>query len=619
MSQYLYLFSWFPLIGYFLSLLVPRRQEGAISLVAIATAGIHLAGILAFTAVWAVTDRAALTESHVLLFEKDNIRISVDFYFDWNTAAFACVGSFLTFLITVYSRYFIHREGGFKRFFNTIILFFTGYNILIFSGNFETMFIGWELLGVCTFLLVAFYRERYLPVKNSMKVISIYRLGDVCLMLAMWMGHHLWHENVTFEKLNDGVSVAALQQVHYWDMVFIASMILIAAAVKSAQLPFSSWMPRAMEGPTTSSAMFYGALSIHIGVFLLLRTYNYWEGLIVIRSNIVLLGLATSIVAINIARVQSSLKPQIAYSSIAQIGLMFVEIGLGLHWLALIHFSGNAILRTYQLLVSPSVQSYAIHEMFFNFVPRAKGKFSKLGNTMYMLSLKEWSMDTALRSYLWNPFKWFGARMSLLSSKVAAVVLVIIYLAGLYCYYFMEQIPADELDFLPVIFAFIGALMILKAFSERGNALWAWCFVMGGQLFMTLAVALHNDHFSHSDMLIYLGGSLVAAVVGFVALSRVQAIDGDIHLNRFHGYAYEQPKLGNIFLISCLAMIGIPFTPSFIGIDILYSHIHKSEELLVVFVSIGFLFMELALLRIYARIFMGQHKKASHAIAFRSS
>ena len=190
------------------------------------------------------------------------------------------MGSFLGLLVTIFSRFYMHREDGFKRFFNTVLLFFLGYNIVIFAGNFETLFIGWEFLGICSFLLIAFYRDRYLPVKNGLKVISLYRLGDICLILAMWMSHHLWHENITFLKLNDALLVAAHLREHEWYAVFIALMIVLGAAAKAAQFPFSSWLPRAMEGPTTSSAIFYGSLSVHLGVFLLIRTYAYWESIV---------------------------------------------------------------------------------------------------------------------------------------------------------------------------------------------------------------------------------------------------------------------------------------------------------------------------------------------------
>jgi NADH:ubiquinone oxidoreductase subunit 5 (subunit L)/multisubunit Na+/H+ antiporter MnhA subunit len=165
----------------------------------------------------------------------------------------------------------------------------------------------------------------------------------------MWASHYLFHENITFMKLNNYELVNEHLQIHSFIGVFIALCLACAAAAKSAQIPFSSWLPRAMEGPTPSSAIFYGSLSVHLGVFLMLRTHPLWEHQTTMRIAIGLMGFTTSIAASLMARVQSSVKSQVAYSSISQIGIIFIEIALGFETLALIHFAGNAFLRTYQL------------------------------------------------------------------------------------------------------------------------------------------------------------------------------------------------------------------------------------------------------------------------------
>ena len=200
MAQLLQLFIWLPLIGFFASLLVPRKKERPISGIAIATVGLHLLGILIFIGLWIADGLQILDIKHIVLYKTSSFEFFIDFYFDITTAVYAFTGSTITLLVAIFSRFYIHREAGFKRYFATLLLFFLGYNLVIFSGNFETLFIGWEILGICSFLLIAFYRDRYLPVKNALKVISVYRLGDVCLMLAMWMCHHLFHENITFPK-----------------------------------------------------------------------------------------------------------------------------------------------------------------------------------------------------------------------------------------------------------------------------------------------------------------------------------------------------------------------------------------------------------------------------------
>ncbi len=623
MTQLLQFFIWLPLFGFIISLMLPRKNERLISSVTIGTAGINLLCVLSFVTYWFVNGHPVLDIKQFVFYKAHDIEIFLDFYFDKTTAVFAVVGAVLAFLVAVFSRFYIHRDGGFKRFMNNILMFFVAYNLVIFSGNFETLFTGWEILGICSFLLIGFYRDRYLPVRNSLKVISVYRLGDICLILAMWMSHHLWHENITFIKMNDSVAVASLIQDHYLYVVFIGVMLVVAAAVKSAQLPFSSWLPRAMEGPTTSSAIFYGSLSVHLGVFLLLRTYPFWENILAIKVSVVAVGLLTSIIASGIAKVQSTVKTQIAYSSITQIGLIFIEIALGWDEVALIHFSANAFLRTYQLLVSPSVLGYMIHDMFFNFMPKklevGTSFYSKLKNTIYVLSVKEWNLDFFLHNYLWSPFKLIGKLLNIIPVKLAAAALIIIFCIGIYFNLFSEQIPASFSVALPIVFSFLGLTTVLYSFAEKGSAFRGWLFVVFGQLFITLSVALMSDNFRGLQILIYMSGCMFFAVVGAICLQKIKTIDNNINLDLFHGYSQEQPLVGFIFLISCLGFAGLPFTPTYIGIDILFSNIHTHDYFTITFISLSFVFMEICVLRIYARIFLGQYKKATHAMAYRSS
>lgn len=623
MSQLLQLFILLPLFSGLISMFLPKKNEKIISQLAISTGALHLAGIISFITYWLLHGHPVLDIKHIVFFSSADIEIFIDLYFDKITAAYALIGSVLGLLVTIFSRYYIHRDEGFKRYFSTMLLFFMAYNLIVFSGNFETLFMGWEVLGICSFLLITFYRDRYLPVKNGFKVISIYRFGDICLILTMWMSHQLWHENITFFKLNDAVSVQEHLQEHNWYGSFIALMILLAAATKSAQIPFSSWLPRAMEGPTSSSAIFYGSLSVHIGVFLLLRTYPYWESILFIKVLIVGIGLATSLVASSIARVQSSVKTQIAYSSSAQIGLMFIEVALGFHNLALVHFAGNAFLRTYQLLVSPSVLSYLTHDMVFNFKPQKQDEgnsfFRKLKNSVYILSVKEWNMDTWMFHLMWSPFKRIGKHLSALTGKISAILLLVFFLFGVYVDLNPDVVPHSLYEYLPVLFSLFGLILTLISFTERKDPAKAWILIIACQLFLSLSIALFHEDFGHNYILIYLSGSVITSVVGLICLRKIKQLDPGVDLNGYHGHTYEHPVLALVFLVSCLGMVGFPFTPTFIGIDLLFSHIHKQEILLIIFTALSFIFMELAVIRIYSRIFMGQNKKADHPIAYRSS
>ncbi len=620
MSDFLQLFVLVPLLGFFVSLFIPQKNEDLLANIVWATVGIQGIGTLLFVGYWMMNGFQILDLKHITLYQNADFEFFIDFYFDKITAVFATVGAILVFLVAVFSRYYMHRDEGFKRFFNLLLFFFTGYNLVVFSGNFETLFVGWEVLGLCSFLLIAFYRDRYLPVKNGYKVISFYRLSDISLILAMWVCHHLWHKNITFIEWNDAAGLH--ESVHHNPIYLtaIVGLIVLAAAIKSAQMPFSTWLPRAMEGPTTSSAIFYGSLSVHIGVFMLLRTAPLWEHETLIKGIIISIGLATSFIATTIARVQSTVKTQIAYASVTQIGLMFVEVALGFHTLALIHFTSNAFLRTYQLLVSPSVLGYKVHDMFFNFKPynAAIGNsfFQKISQTLYVLGLKEWNLDSLLRRFLWSPFKWVGSQLRFLNTNGGYATLVVLLILG--AVGMNSEKMAGLKEYAPLGFAAIALMMILKAFSERGDARRAWFLLFFSQLFIALAI-VSNSKIELQQVAIYLSGSCVAFVVGYFCLNKIHAIDGDIVLNQYHGYSHEEPKMTLIFILAGLGLLGFPITPTFIGIDLMFNQVGTHQIPLITIMALNFLFLELSILRIYTRIFLGQHKKQSHQIAFKSS
>jgi NADH-quinone oxidoreductase subunit L len=622
MTLLLQLFILIPLVGFVLSLALPAKKENLISWFSFSVIGLHLLGASIYFFLWVIKGFPTLDLKDLVIFRTPGYEFFVDFYFDKVTAVYLFVGSLLTFLITLYSRYYMHREQGYKRFFNTILFFFLGYNLIIFSGNLETLFIGWEMLGISSFLLIAFYRDRYLPVKNAVKVFSIYRIGDVGLILAMWATHHLFHENTTFLKLSNYEIVHEHLQTHSLIGIFISLMILLSAAAKSAQFPFSSWLPRAMEGPTPSSAIFYGSLSVHLGVFLLLRTYPFWEHQLSVRILIVLLGIVTTLVATGIARVQSSVKSQIAYSSIAQIGIIFIEVALGLDYLALFHFAGNAFLRTYQLLVSPSVVTYLIREQFYNFVPRTKTMESfipvKLRNTLYILCLKEWNLDSMMYRYLWNPLKWAGRKLDFLTTKRVIYFFIPAYVLGILALTNEKYIDADVHASLPVLFSFVGLIMVLKSFTERIYARLSWVLILLNHFWIALAISF-NEHFGYEENVLYLSGITVAGVIGYLCLRRLKILEGSIDLNQFHGHIYKHPKIGMLFLLACLGVTGFPITPTFIGEDLIFSHIHEDQVALAFISSLCFIIDGIAIIRIYARVFLGPHSKSVFEMAYRSS
>ncbi|WP_026724194.1 proton-conducting transporter transmembrane domain-containing protein [Flavobacterium sasangense] len=622
MNELLQYFILLPFLGFIISLFLPESKEKAISWTAFGTVFLQLIGLVVFIIFWIIDGAKDLNLLELSILKTAHYEFFIDFYFDQISAVYLFIGALLTSMITTYSRYYLHREKGYKRFFNTVLFFFFGYNLAILSGNFETLFIGWEIIGISSFLLIAFYRERYLPVKNAFKVFSIYRIGDVGLLLAMWASHHLFHENITFMKLNNYELVNEHLQNHSIIGIFIALCLACAAAAKSAQIPFSSWLPRAMEGPTPSSAIFYGSLSVHLGVFLMLRTFPFWEHQTTMRIAIGLMGLTTSLAASVMARVQSSVKSQVAYSSISQIGIIFIEIALGFETLALIHFAGNAFLRTYQLLVSPSVVSYLIRDQFYNFKPREKAIEDsypkKIEYTLYILALKEFNLEGFLNMVLWRPLKMIGKSLDFLNIKRIYFLFIPIYLLGFITYKFKLHLPYQLTNILPELFAFIGLVFVFKSFSERRSPFLAWILIVMNHFWIALAIVF-NDKVSISEIAYYLAGIIVAGIIGYVALLQLRKLERKILINQYLGHVYEHPKFAFFFLLATLGITGFPITTTFIGEDLVFSHIDSNQLFLAFFVASSFVVSGIAGIRIYARLFLGPHVKTYHELPYKSS
>lgn len=623
MNQFLEFFILIPFIGYIITLIfIPRNKEINLFRTSVITVGINLLLFLVLSFFWAKSGFLDLYSKGITIYKADDYEFAINLFFDNISATYYLISSLLTFLILVFSRYYIHREKRFKSFFCNVLFFYLGLSFIIFSGNFETMFIGWEIIGMSSFFLIGFYRDRYLPVKNALKVVSVYRIADIFLLFGIWICHHYFKHNINFLELKTllNQNIPIITDNNY--KLIIPSIFLVVALVKSAQFPFSSWLPRAMEGPTTSSAIFYGSLSIHIGVFLMLRTYPLWADNVTFKIILIILGLITSLISTSIASVQSSVKTQIAYSSITQIGIMFIEIALGLHLLALIHFASNAFLRTYQLLVSPSMFSYLIHDQFFNFIqPKhnvSNTLFGKIKTTIYILSIKEWNMDSFMYHYLWKPLKSIGNNIKFINAKTVKYVFTPLYLIGIYFAYHKQSLPSYIIGYFPLLIGLISLLMILKAFTKREEAHKAWFLTIVSQLYTSLAISF-NEQFDYKQIILYLSGIIMSAIIGYICLSVLKKYNEKTTLDRFHGHSYEHPRLSILFLIACLGLAGFPITPTFIGEDVILGHIHENQFFLGGIISIILILDGLSVFRIYSRLFLGPHEKEYHEIAYRSS
>lgn len=622
MNMILIFLAIMPFLAFLSTLLFQNTQEKLIANIASSVSMtlmlIHICLFIAHI----MNGSIPISQTLVLLYKSKSYTFSIDLFYDSLAGVFAIIGNMLFWVVSRFSKTYMHREYGYKRFYNHFLLFFTGINVLLLSGNFETFFLGWEIVGISSFLLITFYRERYLPIKNGLKVISFYRLGDVALITAIWLFHHVNPYHLGFDQLQNNTYMKDVFAQHGTVVLLGSLLFVIAAGVKSGQFPFFTWLPRAMEGPTVSSAIFYGSMSIHLGVFLLLRTYPLWQFSMEARIFMGFIGLLTALMTSLISMVQSTGKSQIVYASCAQLGLMFIEIALGFHELAVFHFASNALFRTYQLLASPSIMSYWVKKQFYEYEPNGTPRLRflpiRLRNTLYTMAISEFFLDRLWYVYQWKFFKRIGKSLHFMRSGIAETIIVIGLIISIGAYVFNPTEIMRSLGAISWIYGVVALILVLIAWTERISVIRAWVYIMCAQVFFMLSIS--QEHAFNADQIaLYLSGTIISFCMGYWSLYKVKSKENSISLHEFHGHIYEHPKYALTFLISALMMIGFPISPTFIGLDLLFSDIEFTHTFLLFISALTFLLVELAVLRIYARIFLGRHVKTYHEVAFRST
>ncbi|MCA9531924.1 MAG: proton-conducting membrane transporter [Myxococcales bacterium] len=273
---------------------------------------------------------------------------------------FATLSLFICNVVAAFSFRYLHREPGFRRYFFQMAMFVSGITLIALAGSVEVLFVGWELLGLSSALLVGFFQERPAPAANALRVFAIYRLSDAAMLAAAVLLHH-WADS--------GSLAAVFAAAHAPDALLapgrafaISLLLIIAVAGKSALWPLSGWLPRAMEGPTPSSAVYYGALSIHAGCFLLLRAQPLILASTGATALLIAGGVVTGLYGALTGRVQTDVKSAISYATLTQVGIITVEIALGLRVLPMLHIAGHACFRLLQFLSAPNVL-HDLHEL----------------------------------------------------------------------------------------------------------------------------------------------------------------------------------------------------------------------------------------------------------------
>jgi NADH-quinone oxidoreductase subunit L len=279
--------------------------------------------------------------------------LDVSVFVDPLSAMLTALGGCVIPVLGRFSASYLHREPGYLRFFVLVGVAGTGFFWFVLGGSVDMAFFGWELLGLSSALLVAFYWERPETVVASGRIFATYRVADIALLAGVVLLHHYEGSSDWATVLGVG-SEARRAPIGSFAATVLALAFLLAAIGKSAQFPVSSYILRAMEGPTPSSALFYGTLSIHAGVYLMLRVEPLFDHAPVARGCVVAVGLSTALSSSLGSRVRADAKGALALATSAQAGLMLVEVGVGLRQFAMWHLLGHGLLRLIQFLRAPS-------------------------------------------------------------------------------------------------------------------------------------------------------------------------------------------------------------------------------------------------------------------------
>jgi NADH-quinone oxidoreductase subunit L len=256
------------------------------------------------------------------------------------------------FLIHVYSVGYMAEDERFTRFFTQLNLFAFSMLLLVLGNNFLVLFVGWELVGLCSYLLIGFWFEREAPAEAGKKAFLVTRIGDFGFALGVMLIF------ATFRTLDfDQVFASAPEVLAVGSTIATAITLLLfmGAVGKSAQIPLYVWLPDAMEGPTPVSALIHAATMVTAGVYMVARTHVLFELAPLSMSVVAWIGVLTAFFAATIALVQNDLKRILAYSTISQLGYMFVGVGVGAYAAGIFHLTTHAFFKALLFLGAGSV------------------------------------------------------------------------------------------------------------------------------------------------------------------------------------------------------------------------------------------------------------------------
>ena len=311
----------------------------------------------------------------------DSLKIGFDFKLDQLSSLFLLIITGVGFLIHVYSTSYMHEEQSkdFAKYFAYLNLFVFSMLLLVMGANYVIMFIGWEGVGLCSYLLIGYWFRNNDYTDAAKKAFIMNRIGDLGFLLAVfWLIAKVG--TVSFDEVFSAASLAKLSTT---DITGITLLLFVGATGKSAQIPLYTWLPDAMAGPTPVSALIHAATMVTAGIYMIARSNILYTMAPVTQGVVAIVGLATAVLAATIALKQNDIKKVLAYSTVSQLGYMFLGLGVGAYTGAVFHVMTHAFFKALLFLGAGSV----IHAMGGEQDMRNMGGLKKYMSTTHLTFL----------------------------------------------------------------------------------------------------------------------------------------------------------------------------------------------------------------------------------------
>ncbi len=367
MFVYTSLILFLPLIGAILLLFVNKQPQKFFTNI-IANVSIGIPMILSIILFIKYLFYPNIVETYILYTwaHTESFVLSLGILIDSLSALMAFVVTTVSFLVHVYSIAYMHKDESYNRFFIYTTFFTFSMLLIVFSDNFLQLFIGWELVGLSSYLLIGFWVQKETAIFANLKAFIVNRVGDIGLILGVCLVF-IYNKDLNYFNFFNSIDVLenkTLDLLGYNISILplIAFMLFIGAAAKSAQVPLQFWLPDSMEGPTPISALIHAATMVTAGIFMIARLSPLYEQSLYISNLILIIGCVTALFMGLVALVQNDIKRIIAYSTISQLGYMAVALGLSYYSLAIFHLMTHAFFKALLFLCAGSIILKCHHE-----------------------------------------------------------------------------------------------------------------------------------------------------------------------------------------------------------------------------------------------------------------